>query len=691
MVYCEQLSSQVYTLFTHKMYTLIQLVNASAIYVVFMEKKGLIMKLSNIKISYQVILLAGLNLLLLGFLSLYVVLNLSKIANELKAVADEDLPLTKIVSEISEMQLSQGRQFEIMLRQAVLMNTDTNQKKEFEKSVDKFLSISKEVDSEIQHGKQKIREVIEKHQLAGETGTAILSEFMKLEKSLIKIEKEYTDFENHVVEAIQKLKQGQYAEVMLKVGDLEHEEVELEQHIEELHIELEKFTQDSLVEAELHEENVLRAVIILSLICLIISIVFATIIIRNISQPLKALSKTLWEVAQGNLSSRSGIKSKNELGTIAMSIDDFASELQTVINELDMTLTAVAKGDLTKPITIDFKGDLGQIKSSVNSSIELLSTTVSQIADGSEQVSISAVQLSDSAQSLASGASEQAASLEETSSSITEVESQTKSNSDNATQAQQLTNQTLETVDNSNRQMEEMLSSMGEIQQTSVDVNKIIKVIDEIAFQTNLLALNAAVEAARAGKYGKGFAVVAEEVRSLAARSADAAKNTTELIENSVKQVENGVANADKTAAMLKGVSEAVVKINDTVNEIAAASNEQAKGIAEINLGINQVNKVVQENSSISEETASASEELSAQAEQMRMQVKQFKLSEKLTQTGAGSERIEMDNGFVKDKKATSPIADPSEETVSIKGSHKRNESGSPKTITLDSEEYGRF
>jgi len=176
--------------------------------------------------------------------------------------------------------------------------------------------------------------------------------------------------------------------------------------------------------------------------------------------------------------------------------------------------------------------------------------------------------------------------------------------------------------------MDSMLKSMESINQSSSEVSKVIKAIDEIAFQTNLLALNAAVEAARAGKYGKGFAVVAEEVRNLASRSAKAARTTTDLIENSLQEVKRGVQNADATASLLNQITEGINRSNVLINEISDASVEQANNIGEINEGLANVNNVVQQNSSISEQSASASEELSAQAGRLQEMMNSFILPE---------------------------------------------------------------
>ncbi|NLH16432.1 MAG: methyl-accepting chemotaxis protein [Phycisphaerae bacterium] len=242
---------------------------------------------------------------------------------------------------------------------------------------------------------------------------------------------------------------------------------------------------------------------------------------------------------------------------------------------------------------------------------------VAQLQEGSSQVSSASQQVSAASQSLAEGATEQAASLEETSSSLEEMSSMTKKNADNAAQANTLAAQARKAADAGSQSMGRMNSAIQEIQKSSNETAKIIKVIDEIAFQTNLLALNAAVEAARAGEAGKGFAVVAEEVRNLAMRSAEAAKNTSALIEESVKNSKNGVDIATEVGKVLNEIVQGISKTSDLVAEIAAASNEQAQGIGQVNAAVSQMDKVTQANAANAEESASASEELSAQAEQM--------------------------------------------------------------------------
>ncbi len=255
----------------------------------------------------------------------------------------------------------------------------------------------------------------------------------------------------------------------------------------------------------------------------------------------------------------------------------------------------------------------------VRSTRKQLTTISSTLSSGADQTASASSQVSASSQSLAQGASEQAASLEETSSALEEMSAMTKKNADTAQQAAALAADARQAADRGASSMQKMSGAIADIEKSALETAKIIKVIDEIAFQTNLLALNAAVEAARAGEAGKGFAVVAEEVRNLAMRSAEAAKNTSSLIEQSVGNAKNGVSIADEVGKSLGEIVQCNTKVNGLISEIAAASKEQATGVDQVNMSVSQMDKVTQQNAANAEESAAASEELSAQAEQLRL------------------------------------------------------------------------
>jgi len=253
-----------------------------------------------------------------------------------------------------------------------------------------------------------------------------------------------------------------------------------------------------------------------------------------------------------------------------------------------------------------------------------LTQVTKALDDGAQQVASAASQVSTASQTLAEGASEQAASLEETSSSLEQMASMTKQNSESAHKAEALAKQARAAADKGASDMKHMMGAMEAIKVSSDDIAKIIKTIDEIAFQTNILALNAAVEAARAGEAGMGFAVVAEEVRNLAHRCAEAAKETTGKIEGAITKTGQGVEISSKVVLTLNEILARVCQVDELVAEVAGASREQSQGITQINLAVSQMDKVTQSNAASAEESASAAEELNAQAEAMKESVAQL-------------------------------------------------------------------
>ncbi|MEA5136383.1 MAG: methyl-accepting chemotaxis protein [Candidatus Fimivivens sp.] len=354
--------------------------------------------------------------------------------------------------------------------------------------------------------------------------------------------------------------------------------------------------------------------------------VLSALLLRTSLKPVAGIVHFSQELGDGNLAAELKIKQDNELGDIATSLKGTAATLQNYIGEISRVLGEISQCNLNITTSVNFSGDFVPISAAMTEIIDALNQTMQRIQTVSNQVSSGASQISSGAQAMSQGATEQAATIQELSASISEV---AKGIQNNAAQVHEAANRVDEAVlgiDESNSYMEKMLHSMDAINQSSNQIGKIIKVIEDIAFQTNILALNAAVEAARAGEAGKGFAVVADEVRNLASKSAEAAKQTTALIKGSVDEVTQGSKVAQETAKSLKTVADKAMLVKTNIEEIDRSSSEQALAIAQITQGIDQVSVVVQTNSATAEQSAAASEELFSQSEMLNNEIKKFKL-----------------------------------------------------------------
>lgn len=430
-------------------------------------------------------------------------------------------------------------------------------------------------------------------------------------------------------------------------------------------------------------QKIFAATITLILIVFVIGALLAYVIARGLTRPILSVRDALNAIAVGDLSVKVNYESNNEIGQMADSCRAMIDANRTIAE----AVTRISGGDWNSEIKVRSLND--ELCEALNKMIQQVNLALYGVMQAAEEVDSGSAQISAASQSLSQGATETAASLEEISSSVTQIGGQTKTNAENASQANLLASQTRNSAETGNEKMASMMQAMHGIQDASREIAKIIKVIDDIAFQTNLLALNAAVEAARAGRHGKGFAVVAEEVRNLAGRSAKAAKETSEMIENSITKVTSGTEIAAATEKALHAIVESSVKVADLVSEIAAASDEQARGVHEISVGLEQIEKVTQQNTANAEETAAGAEELSSQARELNNLMSRFKLNSEFTVT---QKKKPSANTFSESHKGgirtTAPRSEKSKKETAVL---KRTAAKPSEIIALDDDEFGKY
>ena len=361
-------------------------------------------------------------------------------------------------------------------------------------------------------------------------------------------------------------------------------------------------------------------------VTLVASILLVLYILGKIVRPLGIITESSQHLSKGKLGFQIDIKSQNEIGVLADSLNTSVKNLKLYISDISRILNEMAGGNLSGESNIEYIGDFVEIQRAIGIISDQMSQTMEQIHAASSQVDAGANQVADGAQNLAQGATEQASEVDNLTQMIERITEQINENAKSASITARETDSVGGKISRCNTQMQEMTDAMNQISSFSDEIQHIIKTIEDIAFQTNILALNAAVEAARAGSAGKGFAVVADEVRNLAAKSADAAKNTTEPIEKMLQMVQNGSKLTMLTQDSLQSVVEGADTVSEQIKMISEASAAQETAIQHIKESIDQISTVIQSNSATSEESAAASQQLAGQAQVLKGLIGKFQL-----------------------------------------------------------------
>jgi methyl-accepting chemotaxis protein/type II secretory pathway pseudopilin PulG len=428
----------------------------------------------------------------------------------------------------------------------------------------------------------------------------------------------------------------------------------------------------TIYESDISEDAWSMAYIMFSVgIIGIIFLIIVTLIFMYIRlKPLTLIVTATNRMAEGELNITLEKSKKKVVDETGQLLDSFIGMLESLKYKAKI-VDNIASSNLTDEVkTASEKDSLGRSLIKMSDSLNDLLGQVNMSVD---QVNIGADQVSQASQSLSQGATEQAASLEEISASLTQINSQSNQNADNALEANAIARKASEDAEKGNKQMSQLTDAMSRINASSDQIKKIVKVIDDIAFQTNLLALNANVEAARAGKYGKGFAVVADEVRNLAVRSAEAVKETTQMVDDSIKNIEAGNKATELTAQQLESIMDGSSRVSDFLEEISVASKEQAQAIDQITQGLDQIDQITQSNTASAEESAAASEELASQSVHLKNMVSIFKLKQGKNTVLNGQKQIS--NRSPSDKKGIRTLSNVDPSTV----------------IALDDDDFDRF
>lgn len=559
--------------------------------------------IKNMKMRQKVLCIVIPMIIMLVLVGVFSVVFMSMINNASTTISGNSLPSVIAAEELNQT----SSDYRIAELNHVLSTTDADMEEEEQKMFDLNASMVSFIE---QYNKL----------ITDERDTKLIEE----------IEKQWTAYVNYSTEIIQVSRTNQQTQAMNLINQDSLTSFNL---LSEACLDLVDLNKGWADEASA-EADALYAMAsggMLACIAVIVILAFsiALLVTASIVNPVKEIDQVAQQIADEKLDQMITYQSNDELGALSANFNKTVDRLKTYINyinEIAAALDTLAKGKLYYDLQYEYTGEFAKVKIALDNIFASLSDTMGSINNASNSVATGSDQMAMGAQSLAEGAMEQASTVEELVATITDVTAKIKNTADQANEIGEQMEVADRDLSNSNASMQNMVDAMQTIEQKSKEIMNIVSSIEDIASQTNLLALNAAIEAARAGEAGRGFAVVAEQVKVLAAQSAEAAKNTVDLIGDSNRAVESGVNIAVTTANELEAVVTSINEVNNKMENIVSSAENQAKAMGEIENAVETISSVVQTNSATAEETSAASEELSGQAQILKNLVAQFEI-----------------------------------------------------------------